>query len=958
MTASPAMTTERDSARKQARVTGRLIILLQIALFFVGASATFIVRRVAASMASEQTQSKPATVPAAELPQLPPDLDRKLASAFQQEQIIKLAQYADPFVDRNNFIPAPPVQTIPAVATIPPPVKVPDLLTRLTDWQREYKAARQSGRTPPPRMSAYLYTELAPVGSVHIQGQQKIWVYIQPEKFALPVSIGARFYDATLTGANSDGALFRTSTGESKLIEWSNQVDVDAVRDDEKSDKEEKGKGGEPTEQMPPASVPNSTNAAPTAEHKLNRGTDLNALQDAVRERYHRAGKPVSYLAPPKFNRSITPAFNFDSIAMSETAGSTIADNNFVAPFAQTKPRKRRAGENLAAENRVEENDKRDALFVRASFARIDEQELQQTAKAQPPTSLSPEPTPTPNTTTLSSPTGEEKAAAAGHSSSPSFPAAPNQITTAQNTTAKSGTGADKNGPNPFCDPSYIGEPISIETTRPLIFSDLIRTINSSFKANIVLDSDVQNLPISLTFIDAPWNQIVRTQLELNDLDMICTEGNKLVQIAKRAKITQIQDQKRKTAPIVRTVFKLRYLQPTAGGRTDLAGRVQGGAGATIQSLDDTIREILRAGGDTRSEFRRIPGRNEFLVAAAQEQLDDIRRVIERVDRPGYQVLIKALIYNVNEDRLRDIGSQLSVIVGNGSQSNLGGFTTLPNTPREGSNNGGTSGSGGSNQPSVAGRNPAGIPTPGRNFATPGGLEAGAPTAVFGATTIVGTAQFAYQLTLAQNRGIANIQSRPFGVVSDGDTFDLVSGVQIPVVTAAIAGGAAFGVGQVQFIEASRIARITPQVAEIDEGKAGFVTLLIQLENNDVGSVLYNGLPGVNRQSLQTVLRLRNNETAVIGGLSTDSVQRNSTKVPGLGDIPGFGWLFKRRFDQESRNRLYFAISVNVIGQDQGIFNVAAPADATTMLPAPPPPQQPHLTPEMPADKLQGDTRQ
>src|SRR5439155_25163347 len=112
----------------------------------------------------------------------------------------------------------------------------------------------------------------------------------------------------------------------------------------------------------------------------------------------------------------------------------------------------------------------------------------------------------------------------------------------------------------------------------------------------------------------------------------------------------------------------------------------------------------------------------------------------------------------------------------------------------------------------------------------------------------------------------------PFGIVSDGDTFDLVAGTQIPVVTTTIAGGAPFQSGTVQVIEASRIARITPQVAETEDGKPGFVTLEIQLENNSVDTSLrtFTGVPGVHRQSLQTVLRLRNGETGMVGGLAAE----------------------------------------------------------------------------------------
>ena len=54
-------------------------------------------------------------------------------------------------------------------------------------------------------------------------------------------------------------------------------------------------------------------------------------------------------------------------------------------------------------------------------------------------------------------------------------------------------------------------------------------------------------------------------------------------------------DLRRRSAPIVREVFRLRYLQQTAGGRANLAGQTQASNGATIQSLEDAIRDILTA---------------------------------------------------------------------------------------------------------------------------------------------------------------------------------------------------------------------------------------------------------------------------------------------------------------------------------------------------------------------------
>ena len=100
-------------------------------------------------------------------------------------------------------------------------------------------------------------------------------------------------------------------------------------------------------------------------------------------------------------------------------------------------------------------------------------------------------------------------------------------------------------------------------------------------------------------------------------------------------------------------------------------------------------------------------------------------------------------------------------------------------------------------------------------------------------------------------------------------------------------------------------------------------------------------MPGVNRQSLQTVLRLHDGETVVIGGLAADQVANSISKVPGLSGIPLIGNLFRRRANQESRDRLYFAITVEVIAQNSATPNFIAPADAITTQPPAPRAQKP-----------------
>jgi general secretion pathway protein D len=54
-----------------------------------------------------------------------------------------------------------------------------------------------------------------------------------------------------------------------------------------------------------------------------------------------------------------------------------------------------------------------------------------------------------------------------------------------------------------------------------------------------------------------------------------------------------------------------------------------------------------------------------------------------------------------------------------------------------------------------------------------------------------------------------------------------------------------------------------------------------------------------NKRSIESNVLVDDGSIIVLGGLLSDEYAGNASKVPGLGDIPGFGWLFK----SESRTR-------------------------------------------------------
>ncbi len=482
-----------------------------------------------------------------------------------------------------------------------------------------------------------------------------------------------------------------------------------------------------------------------------------------------------------------------------------------------------------------------------------------------------------------------------------------------------------------FCDPNYRGGNLSFTHFAELTLDDLLLQIHNRFGIGFLVGPTVGNQKINIKADNVAWNVLLNSQLFVLGVRATCID-EKTIQLVKSEAFNNLQD----SAEVKTRFIKLKFLQPTSGGNVDVAGRSsggqsgggggqgcqsggqgggQGGGGGgqsggcgNFEKLISEIRVILglqsagNSGGQSsggtgetakNEEARRtlrsvsqVPGRNILVVKATDEELALINQIIERADRPPFQVVIKGLVYTANENRLRDIGASINITAG-----------------------------------TADGRSTSGI------FGhTLGGLGT-----LFDFSTLIGTVNFNAQANALQQNGVIAIKSRPFAVVLDGDTTELEVGRQIPVLTqGSNLGGAP---GNLEFIGASNLLSVTPHVIDDDNGNPVAVNLQLQLESNEVDTaVVSQGVPSVNRRSIQSRLILNQEKTVILGGFTVDSLSDDVSKTPGLGDLPILGYLFKRKVKRAEINRLYFAISVEIVPYGSVIEPVVVPG-ATTDIP-------------------------
>jgi MSHA biogenesis protein MshL len=72
-------------------------------------------------------------------------------------------------------------------------------------------------------------------------------------------------------------------------------------------------------------------------------------------------------------------------------------------------------------------------------------------------------------------------------------------------------------------------------------------------------------------------------------------------------------------------------------------------------------------------------------------------------------------------------------------------------------------------------------------------------------------------------------------------------------------------------------------------------------------------IPQIQVREMESVLQVGSGNTAVLGGLMQDEIDRNSDKVPGLADVPGVGKVFTGRNDANKKTELVIFLRPTVI---------------------------------------------
>ena len=159
-------------------------------------------------------------------------------------------------------------------------------------------------------------------------------------------------------------------------------------------------------------------------------------------------------------------------------------------------------------------------------------------------------------------------------------------------------------------------------------------------------------------------------------------------------------------------------------------------------------------------------------------------------------------------------------------------------------------------------------------------------------------------INLLMENGDARILAEPALTCLSGGTADFLAGGEVPIPVRD-----QFGTPNVEFKQFGIILRFSPLV-DADR----FIHTDVEIEVSAVDeSIAVLGIPGFLTRKTSTLMNAAEGETMVIAGLVSREDAKNVTKLPGLGQLPIIGELFKSRQFRKQQSELVVLVTPTII---------------------------------------------
>jgi hypothetical protein len=263
----------------------------------------------------------------------------------------------------------------------------------------------------------------------------------------------------------------------------------------------------------------------------------------------------------------------------------------------------------------------------------------------------------------------------------------------------------------------------------------------------------------------------------------------------------------------------------------------------------------------------------------------------DKIDLPSRQIVIEALVIEINTDKVKDLGIQ----VGGGKDRYGASFEQF------------------------AGQQPFSFVFGQNSRFDPFGN----PLNAFGD-------YFSFRSTIRAliETNDAEILSSPSVLVLDGRQARIQVGQQVPVVKSTSTGNSI--IQSVDYFPVGIVLNLRPRISadgsEVTMQVETIVSAVNQSASAQAGDVFF--APTVDNRQVQTFVRVADNTPFIIGGLISTDFQEKRVGIPILSQIPILGLPFRRKVIDKSKKEVIVVLTPHVVPLEEKSFSYVIPKDS------------------------------
>ena len=455
-------------------------------------------------------------------------------------------------------------------------------------------------------------------------------------------------------------------------------------------------------------------------------------------------------------------------------------------------------------------------------------------------------------------------------------------------------------------DREYTGTPINLNF-QSIDVRAVLQLLASNGDFNIVVSNSVSGT-VTLRLQNVPWDQALDIVLQTKGLDKR-TKDN-VVLVAPAAELAAQEQQQlqaikdlEQLAPLRSDIIQINYAKAS-----DIKALLEESSTGGSSGESARGQSFLSSRGSVTIDDRT----NSLLVYDTNEKLEEIRNLIEVLDIPVTQVLIESRVVVANTDFSRELGVRAGFSsVSDNSSDGLISVSGTNNAAVETMNS--FSDAAAENAESFLAGTPF-VPVRGAYAADRlnVNLPVTSPAGSIGLAILNGSYLVDLELSALQAEGRGEIISSPRVTATNQQEASILQGVQIPFQENSGGGG---GATTTSFKDAVLSMKVTPLITP-DE----YVIMDLDIAQDSVGQLVpgSNGgfVPSIDTRQLTTQVRIKNGETAVLGGIYETETRNGVTKVPVLGDLPVVGGLFRSKTRSEDKSEMLIFITPKILNDD------------------------------------------